>query len=343
MPNTEAVGLNRTKLFILIIISLSLSISTLSGTAVFARETLEVGAGRPRSMVGSDISVYESESCRELDTQADGVISDADEAYDINTSIEILTSASCIESDLREYLIMNVMSEMPYTWEKEALRAQAIACRTYSLNLMIDGTRHGENTVCTDSTHCSAVLTREEYISRYGNDEYEKAYAAVSEAVDSTDGYVMTYNGELCTAVYHSSSRGTTESSYALWGTYTPYLVSVSTPEITEAQVVRARLEKLCGGCSGNVSIRYNESGRCESMTVGERDIPASELRSALGLRSSDIEIYVDGDEVVFTVYGYGHGIGMSQYGANEMAKQGSDARDILTHYYTGVTLERMI
>lgn len=335
--------MNRTKLFIILLISLSLGIFTLSGTAVFARETLELSAERPRSMESSYANVFESESCRELDTRSDDIVSPAEQAYDVNMSIEILTKASCIESDLREYLIMNVMSEMPYTWEREALRAQAIACRTYSLKLMLDGSRHGERAVCTDSSHCSAMLTREEYVTRYGNDEYEKAYAAVSEAVDSTDGLVITYNGELCTAVYHSSSYGATESSYELWGTYTPYLISVGTPEITEAQVVRARLDELADGSSREVSIKYNDSGRCDCIIVGEREIAASELRARLGLRSSAIEFCVDGDEIVFTVHGYGHGIGMSQYGANEMAKKGSDAGAILTHYYTGVTLECMI
>lgn len=267
----------------------------------------------------------------------------SDYSYDKSFNIEILSSNTCTNSTLYDYIVSVVMSEMPYTFEKEALKAQAVATRTYTLKLFEDESRHKYASVCTDPSHCSAALNREAYIKKYGEDAYNKAYAAVSAAVDETDGIVIKYDGELCTAVYHSSSYGTTESSYNLWGSYTPYLLSVKTPENISPQCVTVSAKALNAASAYDVSVKYNDTGRCSYIVVNDNEIKSSKLRSMLGLKSSKFDLKKKGNELEFTVYGYGHGIGMSQYGANEMAKSGYDYKEILTHYYTGVEVVNVI
>ncbi|MBE6606349.1 MAG: stage II sporulation protein D [Ruminococcaceae bacterium] len=270
------------------------------------------------------------------------------EQYDNKVIIEFQNSKTCIDITLREYLIMAVMSEMPYTYEIEALKAQAIAARTYTLKQIEDHSRHDNNIVCNDPTHCSAALNKDEYVERYGEESYQKAYEKVSEAVISTDGVVITYNNELCTSVYHASSANATESSYNLWGTYTPYLLSVPTSEPIDVQTVYVSKADLFNsfdrniGNSDNIILKFNDTGRCDRIIAGDIEISAKKIRNMFSLKSCDFVVDDNGEKIVFTVYGYGHGIGMSQKGANEMAKGGYNYSDILTHYYTGVEIEKI-
>lgn len=323
-----------------------------SGILVFAREKPDVPRHGVEKLTVSVRSLANDSLHEPVIDKSDTVPSDQTitfSGYDKNTVIEFLKDDTCTETTLEEYLIMVVMSEMPYTFESEALRAQAVAARTYTLKMLEDASRHPGNTVCSDPGHCSAALDKKAYTEKYGADEYQKAYAAVSEAVRSTDGTVITYDGELCTAVYHSGSSGITENSYNLWGTYTPYLISVETPEKIEAQTVRVSTESFMkkvfpgGSLNTDIKIVRNDTGRCEKMTAGESEVKAGTLRQILGLKSSAFDISRDGDDIIFTVYGYGHGIGMSQNGANEMAKSGASYTDILTHYYTGVDIEILV
>lgn len=249
---------------------------------------------------------------------------------------------------LEEYLISVVMAEVPYTFESEALKAQAVASRSYTMKLIESGTRHGELTVCTSASHCSAFLNENEFVNKYGFDAYEKAYAAAKAAVNATDGELVTYNSEICTAVYHAASYVSTENSYELWGTYTPYLLSVPTPEEDDTEIVKVKISKLesflasCGAenfSAYSVSLNMSDSGRCESLSAGNITVKSSKIRSAFGLRSCDFTLKFEGDTAIFTSHGYGHGIGMSQEGANVMAKEGRDYREILCHYYTGVEI----
>lgn len=270
--------------------------------------------------------------------------------YDEKTSVTVASADKSLELSLKDYLTSVVMSEIPYTYESEAIKAQAVAARTYALNLLETGSRHGKGCVCDSAAHCSAYLDRESFIEKYGEAAYNLAYAAASAAIDATDGEVITYDGELCTAVYHASSYESTESSYNLWGTYTPYLLSVTTPENGEpisVSIDRTSFEKyaysLGAKSFSSVSVVYNDSGRCDALNVGGISISASSIRAKFGLKSCDFNLRVDADNIVFTTYGYGHGIGMSQEGANIMAKEGKTYKDILLHYYTGVKIETII
>ena len=323
-----------------------------SGILVFAKENLNLPLLKAEKLTVS-VKSFANESIDEQVTHISEPVESSRDVtfseYDTNIIIEFLKGNTCTEITLEDYLIMVVMSEMPYTFEYEALCAQAVAARTYTLKMLEDTSRHLKNTVCSDPAHCSAALDKAAYTEKYGADEYEKAYAVVSEAVRSTCGTVICYNGELCTAVYHAGSSGMTENSYNHWGTYTPYLITVETPEIIESQTVRISAEsfmkRVFPGVSLNSEIKIvrNDTGRCEKLTAGKSEVKAGVLRQILALISSDFDMSRDGDDIVFTVYGYGHGIGMSQNGANEMAKNGASYTDILTHYYTGVDIEILV
>ena len=304
-----------------------------SSTSQYGTENIGSDRAHPLSVV------HETESTRS---------SKENQMKDSLKILAFLRDGVKTEINFEDYLICVVMSEIPYTFEKEAIKAQAVAARTYALRQMNSGERHGFNTLCDDSSHCSAYLSKEEYTEKYGSDAYKKAYETVSEAVHETDGEVICYNGELCCAVYHSSSSGYTENSYNLWKTVTPYLTSVETYETVDSSEVTVKADKMgaflscCDGFNGDynkISVEYNDSGRCDSVRIAGVTVAAGTLRSRFGLKSCDFSLKYSDGEYVFTVYGYGHGIGMSQLGADAMAKQGRDYREILLHYYSGVEI----
>lgn len=263
--------------------------------------------------------------------------------------IELIDGDKTNKITLGNYLIGVVMSEIPYTFDMEAVKAQAVAARTFTLRTLDSADRHESGRVCTDSGHCSGYLSYSDYVARYGESAADSALEKVSAAVRETDGEVLTYDGELCCAVYHSASSGSTENSYNLWNTYTPYLTSVSTPEVTADETVivsynrAAELLSRREGYNGRSTVPkiiLNDSGRCESVTLLGVTLSAQNARSVFGLKSCDFDVSCDNDGYVFTVRGYGHGIGLSQYGADTLAKEGQDYKAILLHYYSGAELE---
>ena len=256
---------------------------------------------------------------------------------------------------LEEYIVSVVAAEMPYTFHSEALKAQAVAARTYCLYQMQNGASHeGDADVCSNYAHCAAYVSEEELIERYGESVTARILNKVRAAVESTAGEILTYEGEPILAVFHSRSYAFTESCENVWGTYLPYLVSVATPEadsLSTVSVSREQLASLFAASSVEAVASYdptclfsekNDSGRQDLLYYGGRVIKAKQLRSTLGFRSCRFEFEVTEDGWIFTVHGYGHGVGMSQYGANEMATSGCDYREILRHYYSGVEIEEM-
>ncbi len=330
---------------ITVIFSVILSIAVIFSTEIF------VFADKSIANVNCPVKLdSRAESCNESKNINIAIVDDIEDAKndlliskDESINIEFLKSGSCKNITLQDYLIMVVMSEMPYTYEREALKAQAVAARTYTLKLMEENERHNGFCVCNNPSHCSAALDREDYIEKYGDKAYESAYAVAKKAVSETDGLVIRYDGELCCAVYHSNSNGKTESSYNLWGTYTPYLISVSTtesPTIQTVSVDKSKFLKTIGTENDRFNVIYNDSGRVKEIKCADKVVTASKLRQLFGLKSCDFEILCNQNKIIFNVYGYGHGIGMSQLGANEMAKEGSAFDEILKHYYSGVSVE---
>ena len=263
------------------------------------------------------------------------------------------------EMDLGTYLLGVVRAEMPASFESEALKAQAVAARTYTLYKMMSGGNHGERAdICTDPSCCQAYVPKEQAAANWESnaEQYEKK---VETAVKETDGQAILYDGTPILAVFHSSSAGMTRTAGDVWVNDLPYLKAVPSPESGDripnyhSRVEISRTEfcnrikdtwpeaDFSGPSEGWLTQAVSdEAGNVVSLQVGGVCVKGSELRNVLGLRSACFEWEIQQEVVVFYVTGYGHGVGLSQYGANQMAEDGATYREILTHYYSGVTVE---
>ncbi|MEG0924514.1 MAG: stage II sporulation protein D [Anaerovoracaceae bacterium] len=249
-----------------------------------------------------------------------------------------------------EYVKGVVACEMPSSFTEEALKAQAVAARTYAL------AKIKKNVQLCDSTHCQVYKSKKELVAIHPNGWEDNGYDKVCNAVDATKGEAMYYDGKLVMQpLFFSSSGGRTENSQDVFvGTY-PYLVSVSSPYENGAshrneekdfaikkfsrQIKKAYPDKDFGKIKkSNISIvSRTDGGRVEKIKIGKSTLKGTQLRDTLELSSTFFDISFDGKDIIFTSSGAGHGVGMSQYGANGMAKKGYNYKDILKHYYTGV------
>lgn len=250
------------------------------------------------------------------------------------------------DEDMDSYLVGVVLGEMPTSFEEEALKAQAVVARTYARKAWVTGGKHGDGSLCTDAGCCQAWISEEEYLARGGR---ESDVDKVRSAVAATSGWVLTYAGELIEATYFSCSGGTTEDAVAVWGTDFPYLRSVDSPgeesaAYHEATVyfAPAELEAALGiTLSGEAEdwlgqVTRTAGGGVATMDIGGKTFSGTELRALLGLRSTAFTMTVAEDAVTVTTRGWGHRVGMSQYGADAMAAAGSGWQEILAHYYPG-------
>jgi stage II sporulation protein D len=261
------------------------------------------------------------------------------------------------EMSMAAYLPGMLAGEMPASFAEEALKAQAVAGRSYTLYRMAHpNPAHPDAAVCDDSLCCAAWKDEQSLRELWGA-SYNTYMQKILAAVRDTDGQVLCFDNEPIQAVFHSSSAGYTEDSAAVWSPI-PYLVSVSSPE-TEAEVpnyittvevtaadFRAEIlelqptASLDGPPEGWLGeVERDTSGRVQSMAIGGTEISGTALRSAFSLRSTSFTLEYAQERFLFTVTGYGHGVGMSQFGANVMAKAGADYREILAHYYPDTVL----
>ena len=261
------------------------------------------------------------------------------------------SDGSVQEMDMDTYLVNVVLAEMPASFEMEALKAQAVVARTYTRKAYETGGKHGDGSVCTKSSCCQAYITESDYLSQGGTQE---SLDKIKAAVAATSGYVLTYEEELIEATYFSCSGGSTEDAAAVWGTDFPYLQAVSSPgeenaphdtdtvTFTPGEFQTALGVTLSGSPkSWFGTTTYTEGGGVASMTIGGESYTGTKLRSLLGLRSTAFAVAV-GEEITITTKGFGHRVGMSQYGADAMAVTGSTFEEILAYYYQGTTLTRL-
>ena len=259
-----------------------------------------------------------------------------------------------------DYVKGVVAGEMPASFEMEALKAQAVAARTYSLSKIIrsggaGNPDHPSAPVC-DDTHCQVYRSPDELKQIKSAEWMDTGWPKIVSAVDSTKGQLMYYQGALVEQpLFHSSSGGKTENSEDVFVSALPYLRSVDSPyEATaphqgeQAEVALSEFKQKIkqanpGKSLGTVNsetvriLERSAGGRVAAIQVGNLTLKGREIRDIFGLRSANFTVSVKGDTVLFTTDGYGHGVGMSQYGANGMAQAGYTYIDILTHYYTGV------
>ena len=272
------------------------------------------------------------------------------------------TSGEVKELPMDEYVTGAVLAEMPASFHPEALKAQAVACRTYALRQKLRETLsptdglYGAH-LSDDSSRHQAYFTEEQTKEFYG-DDYEEYRKKVADAVKAVSGEVLVYENEPIIAAFHSMSGGRTENSAAVWGGELDYLSAVDSTSDMKCPEYRSEKTFTARELEARITARYPEaefegdmrnwvtvidrtaSGTVTSVIVGNKAMSGTELREILTLRSACFDVgYDDEDGFVFVTRGYGHGVGMSQYGANAMAESGSSYKEILLHYYTGVEL----
>lgn len=248
---------------------------------------------------------------------------------------------------LDEYITGVVAGEMPTNFAFEALKAQSVIARTYAAAVISQG---GE--LCDDPGHCQCYYDTASLQQRWGDDFAEK-YALCAKAVEETKDEVILYNGEIAKTFFHSTCGGHTSSAAEVWGEDIPYLQSVDCSWDKDApryqETVTLSVEELPyllnidGGKDVPVTAGLTDSGRVETVAYGGQTIKATDFRKSLTLNSTNFSIEPQGDKVVISTKGFGHGVGLCQYGADGMAKQGSTYREIINHYYTGVQLGKIV
>ena len=275
---------------------------------------------------------------------------------DAAVRLRVLHGGAVEEMTMDDYLLGVLRAEVPASFEPEALKAQAIAARTYTYYKMKDGPipSHPDADACDSVSCCKAYRTAADAAADWGSMALyweERLRRAVAE----TDGQVILYDGEPILAVFFSSANGHTQNAAAVWQSDLPYLQSVSSPEDETLvpnyySVVRVSAEDLRtaflaahpdAALTGDSSrwitdVARNEAGFVTTLRVGGVSVKGNELRAILSLRSPSFTVENEDGFFVFRVTGYGHGVGMSQYGANAMALRGADAVEILEHYFTG-------
>ena len=257
------------------------------------------------------------------------------------------------EYSLEDYLFGVVSAEMPALYEEEALKAQAVAAYTYYL-VRKEGNAEKEYDITDDYSVDQAFISPEKARAKWGDDA-SKYEAKIREAVRSVLGKRVTYQGKNATTLYHAISYGTTEAAFEVWEGDYPYLVSVDSSfdklndnyivtTTIEAQSVKEKLssvvtlQSVTENCFGKAT--RTEAGGVKNIIVSGVEVSGSKIRKALGLRSANFEVFFKDGKYSFTTKGYGHSIGMSQYGANYLALQGKNWEEILLHYYTGCKIQ---
>lgn len=273
-------------------------------------------------------------------------------AGDSPFSVEVMRASSNKVEDvpLETYVSRVVASEMPVDFEMEALKAQSLAARTYVVDLLLNQDKKDEPAI-TDTTDNQVYSNDAELQKKWGKD-YDKNMQKINKAVAATKGEILTYDNNPIFPAFFSTSNGYTENSEDYWENKLPYLRSVKSPwdkdspKFLDQQVVavdKAEQElgvQIPGDLEADVS--RTDGNRVGTLTIDGKTFTGKEIREKFNLRSSDFSIKHKNGHLIFTTKGFGHGIGMSQYGANGMAKAGKDYKDIVKHYYKGVKISEV-
>ncbi len=266
---------------------------------------------------------------------------------DNNIYVNVKRSNGQIENiELEEYLIGVVGAEMPALFNIEALKCQAVVSRTYALKSLQDGK------MLTDNETTQSYKSKSELESMWGSN-FNNYYNKVKTAVNETKGEYLTYNGKYIEAVFHSTSNGRTEDASNVWKNNYPYLISVESPYDNSNPSYQYEKVLSYQDIANKLGINVNQNSiinilgktignRVSQISIDDKIFKGVEFRNILGLRSADFELEKLENSIKFKTYGYGHGVGMSQYGANGMAKNGSDYQIILKHYYSGVNINNL-
>lgn len=278
------------------------------------------------------------------------------EAAQPSTEVSVYrTAAKTVEKlPLEEYVAGVVASEMPVEFEEEALKAQALTARTYIVNHLLnsDNAQLPDHADVSDTVDHQVFKNKEELKLLWDKD-FDWKMEKIRDAVKATEGEILTYNNKPITASFFSTSNGYTENAEDYWNNPVPYLKSVESPWDSQSpkfsdqkvmsvkefqQKLNVNIEK--SGDIGTVTAR-TPGKKVASVTIGGKTFTGREIREKLDLKSTDFNWEKKGNSIVIRTKGYGHGVGMSQYGANGMAKEGKKYNDIVTHYYQGITISK--
>lgn len=279
----------------------------------------------------------------------------------------VCSDQQLISISLEEYIKGVVAAEMPASFHTEALRAQAIAARTYAIKRVLafggKGCQaHPQADLCTDPAHCQAWLPATDLQQKWGMIEYQNHLAKINHAVESTAGQILTYQGIVIDPLFHSTCGGSTEDAGAVWQQSLPYLVPVKCSYCQHSPKLKSELRLNLGAfiqamqqLDGSIAVTAQAlqttasptlaitgktaTGRASTVTLAGKKIAATTMRSALGLNSTHFNYKITDGQIVFNVQGYGHGVGLCQYGADGMGTAGYDYKAILKFYYHGVQI----
>ena len=301
----------------------------------------------PGLLLNVGVRVNDEMEQNQIVTEAVAIVTEPEVVSEPSVPIQLIGNGSSQELELEEYLVGVVLAEMPASFEEEALKAQAVVARTYTVRAKEGKGKHDDGDICGDSACCQGYLAPADYGGT------EEALSKVRNAVISTTGQVLTYEGKLVEATYFSCSGGTTEDAVAVWGTDVPYLRSVKSPGEEDAtyytDTVRFSVKEFAGRLGINLTGKpdswfggavYTSGGGVDTMVIGGLTFKGTELRKLLGLRSTAFTMAASDESITVTTRGFGHRVGMSQYGADAMAALGSTYEEILTHYYQGTELK---
>lgn len=255
---------------------------------------------------------------------------------------------------LEEYLVGVLAAEMPASYPKEALKAQAVAARSYILSKSnVPDPDHPEAIVCNDSNHCKGYLSKKEALKKWSKEEGEKYWDTLEKSVLETKEQYLEYEGEVAQAFFFARSGGRTENSGDVWQTDLPYLKSVDSSwdtkgedHLSYAEFSHSKVQEILHQFNANFQcnstpftakiISRTQGGSCNTVNICGTDFSGQDIRRIFGLKSANFDIKVTENSLLFTVRGYGHGVGMSQFGAKVMAEEGKTYTEILAHYYPG-------
>ena len=326
------------------------------------RERIDVGTQE-------NIGNVEQNSEEQNDVPSKEIVLEKYDYQQYNTIKLLHSSTNQIEEiNLDEYLCGVISAEMPASYELEALKAQAVVARSYTLYKIINSKPHGEDAhICDSFQCCQAWISKDDRFKKWADGTEEVNWNKIVTAVNETKGKVITYDGKIINAFFHANSGGMTEIPVNVWGgTGYPYLQVVETSgedgytqyssevELTfedfvnkfkeKYEDIEVDIKKIDKDSDEIKILEYTESGRVKTLKVGNKNFAGTEVRSILNLKSTNFDIEIDKEKkkIKFKVIGYGHGIGMSQTGADAMAKQGSNYEQIIKHFYVGVELEKI-
>lgn len=295
----------------------------------------------------NDLSIFQDENINKGEsndlTNTDNNLSDTEVKEENKNLISLIHNGNTINIELEDYVIGVVAAEMPASFHIEALKAQSVIARTYALNKLSKGI------TLTDNNSTQNYIDIGQMRNKWGID-FDKYYNKIKDAVLSTEGTTIKYNNEYIDAVYFSTSNGYTEDSINVWKNSIPYLKSVESSWDRDAssfsRTQTIDLNTFNSKLGTNISsgneisiIERNISSRVSKISVGDKIFSGVQFRNILGLRSADFDIEFNDNILTITTRGYGHGVGMSQYGANGMAKNGYDYKQILAYYYKNVSI----